>query len=137
MSITILVFLILVILIVSILFLIIARYFSLWLRAVLAKTPVSFHHLLAMSLRKVKPDVIVNSIIMAKQAGMDLDANVLEAHYLAGGNVGRVAAALVTSAKSGKELTFEQACIIDLNGHDVLEAVRTNSVDDIINDLQR
>ncbi len=109
-----------------VLFIVIANYFGIWLRARLSGVKVTFARLIGMSLRKVNGSTIVDSMIMGTKAGLDLDMERLEGHYLAGGNVPRVVMALVGASKAGIPLTFEKAAAIDLAGRDVLEAVRTS-----------
>ena len=53
-----------------------------------------------------------------------MNANQLEAHYLAGGDVDRVVDALIAAQRATMSLTFERAAAIDLAGRDVLEAVQ-------------
>ena len=48
----------------------------------------------------------------------------LEAHYLAGGNVSKVIRALISADKANIELDFKAATAIDLAGRDVFEAVQ-------------
>jgi uncharacterized protein YqfA (UPF0365 family) len=79
-----------------------------------------------MRLRKVPPRVIVDPQINATKAGLHLDLDQLEAHYLAGGNVNRVVQALISADKAGIELRFQQAAAIDLAGRDVREAVQVS-----------
>jgi uncharacterized protein YqfA (UPF0365 family) len=105
---------------------VIGRFFGLWLRAVLSDAHVGFASLIGMSLRKVNPGVIVNTRIMAIKAGLAVNTNDLEAHYLANGNVVRVVQALIAANKANIPLSFERAAAIDLAGRDVLEAVQTS-----------
>ena len=77
-----------------------------------------------MRIRKVTPSRIINPMIKATKAGMDVPLNKLEAHYLAGGNVDRVVNALIAAQRAGIPLDFERACAIDLAGRDVLNAVQ-------------
>jgi len=105
---------------------VIARFFGLWLRAMLAKAKVPMWSLIGMSLRRVNPAVIVDCRIMATKAGLPMDTDLLEAHYLAGGDVIRVVRALVAASKARIELGFERATAIDLAGRDVLDAVKTS-----------
>ncbi len=117
-------------LLVLIVFLIFIKFFGLWLRARVSNAPVSIFNLVFMSLRKVPPALIVDSRITAAKAGIELTSDQLEAHYLAGGNVGEVVLALIAADKSGFNLTFDRACAIDLavkgTTKTVLEAVRTS-----------
>jgi uncharacterized protein YqfA (UPF0365 family) len=68
----------------------------------------------------------VNPLINASKAGLSLEINELEAHYLSGGNVQRVVSALISADKAGIPLTFKQATAIDLAGRDVFEAVQVS-----------
>jgi len=81
-----------------------------------------------MTFRKVNPEVIVRSKIMAVQAGLtDITTRMLEAHYLAGGKVPLVMRAIIAANKAKiTELNFKLAAAIDLAGRNVLEAVQTS-----------
>jgi uncharacterized protein YqfA (UPF0365 family) len=79
-----------------------------------------------MWLRHVKPAVIVDARIMLTKAGIIVESDMLETHFLAGGNVARVSQALVAANKASIPLPFQRAAAIDLAGRDVLEAVRTS-----------
>jgi uncharacterized protein YqfA (UPF0365 family) len=57
----------------------------------------------------------------------------LEAHYLAGGKVPAVVAALISADKANITLDFKQAAAIDLAGRDVFEAVQTSVNPKVIN----
>jgi uncharacterized protein YqfA (UPF0365 family) len=109
---------------------VIMNFFGTWLRAKLAGATVSFTQLIGMRLRRVPIGLIVDSRITAVKAGIDLDTDPLEAHYLAGGNVSHVILALIAAAKAGLSLDFDRACAIDLaikgTSKTVLEAVRTS-----------
>jgi uncharacterized protein YqfA (UPF0365 family) len=83
-----------------------------------------FRDLLAMRLRRVPPAAIVYAEITATKAGLRVDLDKLEAHYLAGGNVEMVVNALISADKAGIPLPFERAAAIDLAGRNVLEAVQ-------------
>ena len=84
---------------------------------------ISIFTLVGMKLRRVKPAKIVNPMIKATKAGLDVKTNQLEAHYLAGGNVDSVVNALIAAERASMNLSFEQASAIDLAGRDVFEAV--------------
>jgi uncharacterized protein YqfA (UPF0365 family) len=102
------------------------KFFGLWFRALLSGAPVGVLKLIGMWLRKVSPSVIVDSRIMLAKAGIPLDTDLLETHYLARGNVLRVCMALVAANKATIPLTFQRAAAIDLAGRDVLDAVKTS-----------
>ena len=108
------------------LFFVLIRFFNLWLRAVLSDAHVSFTSLIGMQLRNVSPSIIVNTRIMAIKAGLKVNTNDLEAHYLAHGHVERVVHALIAANKANIELNFSRSAAIDLAGRDVLEAVQTS-----------
>jgi len=98
----------------------------LWISAVAAGVHIGMFNLVGMRLRKVSPHIIINSLVMMHKAGLSLNTDRLEAHYLAGGDVIRVVKALISADKANLNLTFERACAIDLAGRDVLEAVKTS-----------
>jgi len=102
------------------------KFFSLWFRALLSGAHISMFRLIGMWIRKVKLKVIVDSRIMVTKAGMDIDSDQLETHYLAGGDVIRVSKALIAASKASIPLNFQKAAAIDLAGRDVLDAVRTS-----------
>src|SRR5438309_2812499 len=106
------------------------KFFTTWLREGVASAPVSIGKMVGMSLRKVPVGLIVDNRITAVKAGIDIASDPLEAHYLAGGDVGQVILALIAADKAGIGLDFNRACAIDLatkgTGKTVLEAVRTS-----------
>ena len=67
------------------------------------------------------------------EAGLALNPNELEAHYLAGGNVTNVVHALVSAQKANIMLDFKMATAIDLAGRDVFEAVQMSVNPKVIN----
>ncbi len=91
-----------------------------------------FKDLVGMRLRKVSPRLIVIPQISATKAGIDLDTSMLEAHYLAGGNVVNVVNALISASKADLPLSFEKAAAIDLAGRNVLEAVQMSVLPKVI-----
>jgi len=97
---------------------------GLWIAAFAAGVRISLLTLIGMRLRRVVPAVIINPLIKAVKAGLDLNINQLEAHHLAGGNVDRVVNALIAAQRAGIPLSFERAAAIDLAGRDVLLAVQ-------------
>ena len=113
-----------------VLLIVLFNFFGIWLRAKIADAPVSFASLIGMRLRRVPVGMIVDSRITAVKAGIPLDTDELEAHYLAGGSVDSVVLALIAADKAGIKLDFNRACAIDLaikgTSKTVLEAVRTS-----------
>lgn len=95
-----------------------------WVAALCSGVPVGIFTLIGMRLRQVPPHLIVDAMIQAHKAGIGLSTDVLEAHFLAGGNVMRVVAALVAADKANIALSIQRATAIDLAGRNVLEAVK-------------
>jgi len=110
----------------------VGKYFSLWLQAYMSNARVSMWSLIGMGLRQVNARTIVAGKIMAMQAGVGTDPDtgittrLLEAHFLAGGDVPRVIHAIVAAHRADIDLDFDRAAAIDLAGRDVLDAVRTS-----------
>lgn len=98
--------------------------FMLWISALASGVRISIITLVAMRLRRVTPSRIVNPLIKATKAGLGLNINQLESHFLAGGNVDRVVNALIAAQRANIPLMFERAAAIDLAGRDVLQAVQ-------------
>ncbi len=97
---------------------------GLWISAKAAGVKVGIVDLIGMRLRRIPPKRIVEPLIKVIKAGLDLEVNKLEAHYLAGGNVDRVANALIAAHRAEISLEFQRAAAIDLAGRDVLQAVQ-------------
>ena len=106
---------------------------GLWFYAIISDAKVGLLQLVFMRWRKVPPTVIVSSMVESPKAGLRLNANELEAHYLAGGNVTNVVHALVSAQKAGIALDFQMATAIDLAGRNVLEAVQMSVNPKVIN----
>ncbi len=99
---------------------------GLWITAFFSGVRVSIGSLIGMKLRRVRPSTIVNPLIKATKAGLELKLNELEAHHLAGGNVDTLVDALIAAQRAEIDLNFERAAAIDLAGRNVLEAVRVS-----------
>ena len=99
---------------------------KLYVQALFSDAKVPMLDLIMMRLRKVPPEVIVLNRISAKKAGLDIPVDLMEAHYLARGNVSRVVAAMIAADKAEIELPWNRATAIDLAGRDILDAVQTS-----------
>ncbi|SFK02225.1 Uncharacterized protein YqfA, UPF0365 family [Marinilactibacillus piezotolerans] len=97
---------------------------GLWVTAYFSGVKVGIGTLVGMRLRQVSPHAIIRPLIKATKAGIELNTNQLEAHYLAGGNVNTVIDALIASHRADIDLEFEKAAAIDLAGRNVFEAVQ-------------
>lgn len=106
---------------------------GLWFSAVFAKVYVPIWQLIGMRIRKVPPSIILNNLVSATKAGLNLDVDELEAHYLAGGNVKQVINALISADKANIPLDFKAGTAIDLAGRNVFEAVQMSVNPKVIN----
>ncbi len=109
---------------------IIISFINIWIQARTSGAPVTFLNLLSMKLRRVPVGLIVQSRITAVKAGLPLTTDMLETHYLAGGDVNQVVRALIAADKASLNLDFNRAAAIDLathqSGKSVFEAVMTS-----------
>jgi uncharacterized protein YqfA (UPF0365 family) len=101
-------------------------YGRLWLKALFSGCYIGISRIVGMKLRGVNPHVIVDARIVAHKAGLKINDNYLESHYMAQGNVPNVIRAIIAADKAAIHLEFDRACAIDLAGRDVLEAVKTS-----------
>lgn len=106
---------------------------TMWFQALISGVRISLIQLILMRWRKVPPGTIVMAMITGTKAGLKLNSNELEAHYLAHGNVPRVVNALVSADKANIALDFKMAAAIDLAGRDVFEAVQMSVNPKVIN----
>ena len=106
---------------------------GLWFTALISGAHISLLQMILMRWRKIPVSSIVSSMIEGTKAGLKLNPNSLEAHYLAGGNFRNVVHALVSAQKAGISLNFEEATAIDLAGRDVFEAVQMSVNPKVIN----
>jgi uncharacterized protein YqfA (UPF0365 family) len=99
---------------------------KLYVQALFSDAKVPMLDLIMMRLRKVPPEIVVLNRISAKKAGLDIPVDLMEAHYLARGNVSRVVAAMIAADKAAIDLPWNRATAIDLAGRDILDAVQTS-----------
>jgi uncharacterized protein YqfA (UPF0365 family) len=97
----------------------------LWVGARLSGVSVGLLDLFVMRFfQRIPPQKIVVPAITAGYAGIPLEVRQLQTHYMSGGDVAKVVAALVAASKAKLELTWNTATCIDLAGRDILEAVQ-------------
>ncbi|MDR1263377.1 MAG: flotillin-like protein FloA, partial [Oscillospiraceae bacterium] len=96
----------------------------LWISAMASGVNVSITALIGMKIRRIAPARVVNPMIKATKAGLNLELSKMEAHYLAGGNIDRVIDSLIAAQSANIPLEFDEARAIDLAGRDVLQAVQ-------------
>ena len=105
-------------------------FLAVWVRARLAGAEVGLFDLVGMRLRGVPYSVIVDAKIAATKAGLSVDVEKIDAHYLAGGNIVQTVQALIAAQKAGLHLDWNRACAIDIatrgTNKSVLEAVLTS-----------
>ena len=90
--------------------------------------------LIRMRLRKISPRLVTDGVINLHKAGLNqITTDMLETHYLAGGQVENIVKALIAADKANIPLPFETATAIDLAGRDVKEAVQTSVYPKVIN----
>ena len=109
-----------------VLLIIIILFAKLYIRAWASQATVPVKKLIGMKLRKVPPGLIVEGRIRIRKAGIDIETDQLEAHYLSGGDVINVINAIIAADKANMMLSFKDAAAIDLAGRDIYEAVRTS-----------
>lgn len=106
---------------------------GLWFSALVSGVHISLLQLILMRWRKVPPRIIVTAMIEGTKAGIKLNRDELEAHFLAGGRIAQVVHALVSAGKANIDLDFKMATAIDLAGRDVFEAVQMSVNPKVIN----
>lgn len=106
---------------------------GLWITARFSGLKISMASLVAMRFRRLSPSKIINAMIKSHQAGIHIETNDLESHYLAGGNINQVVDALIAAERANIDLSFEQAAAIDLAGRNVFEAVQVSVTPKVIN----
>ena len=106
---------------------------GLWITARFSGVKISMASLVAMRFRRLSPSKIVNAMIKSHQAGIHIETNDLESHYLAGGNINQVVDALIAAERAKIDLSFEEAAAIDLAGRNVFEAVQVSVTPKVIN----
>ncbi len=99
---------------------------KLWFRALVSGAHISMSRLVGMKLRKIDATMLIEAYVAAKKAGLTIDINELETHYMAGGDVVKVVNALISAHSAKINLSIDTAKAIDLAGRDVLNAVKVS-----------
>jgi uncharacterized protein YqfA (UPF0365 family) len=105
---------------------------GLWIRTIAAGVPLSMLALIRMRVIGIPPSIIVNNLVRARKAGLQLTVDQMQSHVLAGGNVERVVLAMITAQRAQIPLEWQRAAAIDLAGRDVLEALQTSVTPKVI-----
>ncbi|MBT3216841.1 MAG: flotillin-like protein FloA [Candidatus Marinimicrobia bacterium] len=102
---------------------------GMWIQSVvsLGIGKITIIDLIRMRLRKIQPRLIVDAVINLQKAGLaNIKTDMLETHFMAGGNIVNIVHALISADKANIPLTYETATAIDLAGRDVKTAVETS-----------
>ncbi len=87
-----------------------------WLQAFMSGTPVSVMDILGMRLRRTDVSQVVQTLIMARQAGIALQCQQVEKAYLQGVDLEKVTLAMIEAKKLRQDLTFEDLVDAELAG---------------------
>ena len=98
-----------------------------WIKTLHSNVEVSYFRLLGMRLRKVPIQTIIDACVLGRSEGYPIELDLLEAHYLAGGNVLRTVQAVIAANKANVKLDFKEAAALDLAGDDILEVAKNIS----------
>ena len=80
-----------------------------WIKALHSNVNVSYSRLVSMRLRKVPVQTIIEAYVLGRSEGFPIELDLLEAHYLAGGNVLRTVQAVIAANKANVKLDFKEA----------------------------
>ena len=92
-----------------------------WLRAYFSGAKVTFMELIALQLRQIPVRRIVDVRIRLIKSGFNVSVDDLSTHHLAGGDVAMVATGMIKAKEKNIDLSFEQACALDLKDKGLLE----------------
>ena len=95
-----------------------------WIKALHSNVNVSYSRLVSMRLRKVPVQTIIEAYVLGRSEGYPIELDLLEAHYLAGGNVLRTVQAVIAANKANVKLDFKEAAALDLAGDGMLEVAK-------------
>src|SRR5262245_42258886 len=89
-------------------------FLRLWIQCLLTGAGINIWDLVGMKLRNVDYGMIVRQKIALVQAGVKVNTQEMEAHYLSRGNVPKTATAVIAAHKAGIDLPWRIAAAIDL-----------------------
>lgn len=119
-----LVLLILLIAFVFVFFIPYMRLITIWIQTRASGSPIMMLDLIGMKLRKVDLRAIVDSHVRAVNADLRIPIGNLQKHYMAGGRVPQVIAALVAAKSANIDLTWHKASAIDLANQDIFDELQ-------------
>ena len=85
-----------------------------WLRAWASGARVTFMELIALQVRMIPVRTIVDARITLVKAGFSVSVDDFSTHHLAGGDVHMVTQGLLKAKEINIDLSFDQACALDL-----------------------
>ena len=95
-----------------------------WIKALHSNVNVSYSRLVSMRLRKVPVQTIIEAYVLGRSEGFPIELDLLEAHFLAGGNVLRTVQVVIAANKANVKLDFKEAAALDLAGDGMLEVAK-------------
>ena len=104
----------LILLILLILAIVVGNLGATWLRACVSGARVTFMELIALKLRQIPVRRIVDTRILLFKSGFNVSVDDLSTHHLAGGDVHMVMQGLLKAKEKNIDLSFHQACALDL-----------------------
>ena len=90
-------------------------------KAYVSGVPVAFIELIALQLRMIPVRTIVDARITLIKSGFNVSVDDLSTHHLAGGDVIMVTAGLLKAKEKNSDLSFNQACALDLQDKGILK----------------
>ncbi len=87
-----------------------------WIRAFTSGMPISVLNIVGMRFRRIEVNVVVDALIMARQAGVAVSCRQMESAYLQGVDLEKLTLALIHAKKKGLEVTFDELVASDLEG---------------------
>ena len=92
-----------------------------WLRAYFSGARVTFMELISLQVRRIPVRTMVDTRITLIKSGFNVSVDDLSTHHLAGGNVNMVMQGLLKAKVNNIDLSFDQACALDLQDKGLLE----------------
>ena len=108
-------------LVLFILAIVILNFGLVWVKAYVSGVPVAFIELIALQLRMIPVRTIVDARITLIKSGFNVSVDDLSTHHLAGGDVIMVTAGLLKAKEKNSDLSFNQACALDLQDKGILK----------------
>ena len=99
--------------------------FSLFIQAKSNNVPISLIDFALFRLRRIDPEVMLNSIVKLHKSGIMVDIDTVQCHILSGGDIYSVVEASISANRSKLPFSFDDLCQIDLAGRDVTQAVES------------